>query len=230
MTISKKNLILTISLAVLAAFWYGCSLAGGLAGVASSETESEKITKAEFKLKQTEGKILVLVHQSGWIKSPMDLRSELTKYINESLVNKENVKLDKERIIEYNDVLKARLQLSEDKRDEPNQIAAKLQARYIIYVQILDFDLQTFAERNIYNGLMSANFCLLDESGKKLWPQGDNNKTSLVEIEAEKGTMEKSVAKLAAATAHCITRYFYDCRTIRFRPPEEHRDAESYDF
>ncbi|OHB61608.1 MAG: hypothetical protein A2Y12_11270 [Planctomycetes bacterium GWF2_42_9] len=227
MKFNKKNIIIVISITILAAFWVGCNSAAGLLGNVSSETESEKIIPAEFKIAETEGKIAVLIQQPGWIKTPMDLRIPLTKYINTSL--KETVKLKEDRLIEYKDVLNARLQLPDDKRDEPNEIAAKLGAKYVLYVQIMDFDLSTFAERDFYNGLMKTNASLLDEKGNRIWPK-DESKASIVEIEDEKGTIEASVNKLTAATAHCITRYFYDCKTIRFRVPEEHKEIENYDF
>jgi hypothetical protein len=227
MKINKKNIVIVISITILTAFWVGCNSVAGLLGNVSSETESEKVTPAEFKLAETEGKIAVLVQQPGWIKTPMDLRIPLTKYINISF--KESVELKEDRLIDYKDVLNARLQLPDDKRDEPNEIAAKLGAKYVLYVQIMDFDLSTFAEKDFYNGLMKTNASLLDEKGNRIWPK-DESRASMVEIEDEKGTIESSVNKLTAATAHCITRYFYDCKTIRFRVPEEHKEIENYDF
>lgn len=212
---------------VLTAFWAGCNTIGGIAGNMASETESEKITPAEFKLAATEGKIAVLVVQPGWIKTPIDLRAELTKYINTALT--ESASVDEERTIEYTDILNTRMQMSEDKRDEPNEIAGKLGANYVIFVQIMDFDLSTFAEKDFYNGMLKTTACLLDSTGRKIWPEKDT-KPTFVEIEAEKGTAEKAVAKLTAATAHCITRYLYDCKKLRFSVPEENKEIENYDF
>jgi hypothetical protein len=227
MKISNKNIVLAITIAALAAFWAGCNMAGGLMSNLSTERESDKITSAEFKLAPTEGKIVVLVNQPGWIRTPVDLRAELTKYINIAFT--ESVLVDEERIISYKDVLNARLELPDDKRDEPNEIAAKLGAKYVLFVQVMDFDLSTFAEKDFFNGTMKSTCCLLDSTGKMIWPEKDSREI-FVEIEAEKGTMETAVAKLTASTAHCITRYFYDCKTIRFRVPEEHKEIESYDF
>jgi len=227
MKISKKNLVLAAAAAIFTAFWAGCNIVGGIAGNLSSETESEKITPAEFKLAETEGKIAVLVNQPGWIKTPIDLREQLTNYINAAFTN--SVMLDEVRTIPYKEVLAARMELPEDKRDEPNEIAAKLGANYVLFVQIMDFSLSTFAERDFYNGMLKATACLLDSTGKKVWPEKDS-KGTFVEIEAEKGTTEKAVAKLTASTAHCITRYFYDCKKLRFHVPEENKEIENYDF
>jgi hypothetical protein len=230
MKLNKRNVILVISITALGAFWAGCNSAAGLLGNLGSERDSEKITPAEYKFPEKEtSKILVLVNQPGWIKTPVDLRSETTKYINEGLKDKEKAKIPEDRLIKYQDVLNARIELPEEKRNEPNQIAAKLGAKYIINVQILDFDLSTFAEKDFFNGQMKSEFTLLDANGVKLWPEKEN-RSAIVEIEAEKGTVELAVAKLTAATAHCVTRYFYDCKTIRFRVPEENKEIENYDF
>jgi len=229
MKINKKNIVLIISITVLGAFWAGCNMAAGIMGNLSSERESEKITPAEFKLAETEGKIAVFVEQPGWIKTPVDLRTDTTKFINVALKDKEKTNISEDRLIEYKEVLNARIELPEDKRNEPNQIAAKLGAKYVIYVQIIDFDLSTFAEKDFFNGMLKSNFCLLDANGVKIWPEKESRSTS-VEIEAEKGTVEIAVAKLTAATSHCITRYFYNCKNIRFRVPEEHKEIENFDF
>lgn len=239
MKINKKNIIFLFSLTVIVAFLSGCAMmmvpllanTPGAIGSASTEMESEKVTKAEYKFeKKDKGKILVLVYQPGWIKTPMDLRPEITKYINQAFADKEKGNVKKERLIEYKEVLNTRMALPESQRDEPNAISKKLGAKYILYVQVMDFDLSTFAEKDFYNGMLAANTCLLDANGVKVWPDGKDNRTTKVEIEDEKGTMEKAVAKLTAATAHCVVRYFYDCKTVRFRIQEEHRELENTDL
>lgn len=222
-----KNTIVLTSAITLAIFWAGCSAAKLLSTI-TSETPSEKIIPAEFKIAETEGKIAILVNQPGWVRSPIDLRIALTKSINTSLAEKTKIK--KNRLIEYTDVLNARMKLSEAERDEPNAIAAKLGASYVLDVQIMDFDLSTFAERDFFNGIMVTKSCLLDAQGNKLWPQENDCRPAKVEIEDEKGTIETSVARLSAATAHCITRYFYNCKTGHFRVTEEHKELDTYDF
>jgi len=223
---SIKNVIIITSISVAAAFLIGCGIAGNM----SSERDSEKTTPAEFKLGETEGKIAILVHQPGWIKTPMDLRIILTAAINESLKTKEKAEIDAERLIEYKNVLEARMALPEDKRDEPNAIAAKLGAKYVLDIQIVDFELSTFAEKNFFNGVMVTKACLLDANGIKLWPEEKDPRLSKTEIEDDKGTIQSSIAKLSAATAHCVTRYFYNCKTANFRVVEENKELDNYDF
>lgn len=223
-----KNAIITISAVIMISFWYGCGMGAGLIGNLSTERDSEKITPAEFDIAETEGKIMVLISQPGWIKTPVDLRIALTTAINLSFTEKAQIK--KDRLFEYSQILNTRMRLPEEINNEPNAVAEKIGAAYVLDVQIMDFDLSTFAERDFFNGLMTVKACLLDASGKKVWPQENEYRSVTVQIEDEKGTIETSVAKLSAAAAHCVTRYFYDCKTIRFHVQEEKKELETYDF
>lgn len=226
---SKKNFIITIFITLFSGLLAGCGAGAALYGNLTTETPSEKVTSAEFKLAGTEGKIAILVNQPGWIKSPTDLRIALQKTISKALIEKAKIK--KDRLIEYSDIVQARRELSESEKDEPNKIAAKLNAQYVLNIQIMDFDLSTFAERDFFNGMLTTSSYLVDANGVKLWPGDDkNSRVNTVSIEDEKGTIESSVARLTAAMAHCISRYLYDCKTVSFRVPEEQKDINSYDF
>ncbi len=235
-----KNILITILIAAATMFWSGCAMMVaapvGMSGVASQETASEKETPAEYDLTRengkkagkTAGKIAIVVSQPSWIKSPMDLRISLTDAINVAL--EEKVEIKKERLIPYSDVKKARLSLPEEKREDPFAISSKLRAKYVLTVQVADFDLSTFAEKDFFNGTMVTKSCLFDVNGIKLWPMDANDtcRSIPVGIETEKGTVQTSVETLCGATAHCITRYFYNCKTAKFRIPEEQREFDYY--
>ncbi|OQA03235.1 MAG: hypothetical protein BWY69_00580 [Planctomycetes bacterium ADurb.Bin401] len=223
-----KNAIIISFLVLFVTVLGGCGAGAGILGNLSSERDSEKNTPAEFDLSDTEGKIAILVNQPGWIKTPVDLRVVLTNGINFALTEK--VEIPKARLFEYTEVLNSRMKLAEEINNEPNALAPKIGAEYVLDVQIMDFDLSTFAERDFFNGLLTVKACLLDAKGEKLWPEGNEYRTITVQIEDEKGTIESSVAKLSAAAAHCITRYFYDCKMVRFHIQEEKKDIENYDF
>ena len=228
MFVKIKNILITVGIAATAAFWTSCGTVGGIGGALSSETESERVKPAEFKLAETEGKIVVVVSQPAWIKTPMDLRVSLTDAFNTALVEKAGIK--KERLTPYMDVLKFRIGLPDDKKDDPFEIASKLNAQYILAVQIMDFELSTFAERDFYNGLMITKSCLFNAKGDKMWPQdaNDNCREITVGFEAEKGTVKSAVERLSAASAHCITRYFYNCKKPLFRIAEEQKELDFY--
>ncbi len=221
----KKNIFIILGITITTAFWTGCQTVGGMGGAMSSEMPSEKVIKAEFKLDETEGKIVVFVIQSGWIRSPMDLRTALTNSLNIALVEK--TEIEKDRLTEYAQVKEIRIALPQDKRDDPFETALKAGAKYVLVIEVMDFDLSTFAEKNFYNGTMTTKSCLYDIERKKLWPPADAGcKEATVIIEAESGTMESAVGKLSNAAAFCITRYFYDCKAVRFRIAEEQKELD----
>jgi hypothetical protein len=223
MSAAKISVIIALFAVILSLLTAGCEVIGNLA----TERESEKSIPAEFKLAETEGKIVVVVIMPGWIKTPTDLRVTLTDAFNLTL--EEKVKIDKERLTEYSDIVKVRIALPEDKKDDAFEIAGKLDAKYVLVVQITDFDLSTFAEKDFYNGLMQTKSCLFDSNGVKLWPaEEENTRDITVGIEAEKGTVKTAVEKLSMATAHCVTRYFYNCNTTRFRIAEEQKKYDYY--
>ena len=219
----KKNIFIILGLAIAAVFFAGCQTVGGIGGAMSSEMPSEKMIPAEFELDETEGKIIVFVNQSGWIRSPMDLRTALTNSLNAALVEKMKIKRD--RLTEYAQVQKIRIELPQDKRDDPFETALKAGAKYVLVIQVMDFDLSTFAEKNFFNGTMTTKSCLYDIERKKLWPAEGCKETTVI-IEAESGTMESAVGKLSNATAFCVTRYFYDCKAVRFRIAEEQKELD----
>jgi hypothetical protein len=228
MPIIKKNIFIMLSITATAAFWTGCSTAGSVGGILSSETRGEKVTPAEFGLAKTDGNIVVVVSQPAWIKTPMDLRITLTDTINAALEAKAKIKAA--RLRPYKDVLKCRMELADEKRNDPFEIASKLNAQYVLAVQITDFELSTFAEEDLFNGTMITKSNLFDARGNKLWPRDANEagRQITVGIEDEKGTAESSVEKLAAATAHCITRYLYNCKLEQFRIAEEQKELDFY--
>jgi predicted small secreted protein len=223
MNAMKKNVFIALSLAITAAFFAGCQTVGGIGGAMSSEMPSEKVIKVEFKLDETEGKIVGFVSQMGWIRSPMDLRTALTNSLNIALVEK--AEIEKDRLTEYAQVKKIRIELPQDKRDDPFETALKAGAKYVLVIEVMDFDLSTFAEKNFYNGTMTTKSCLYDIERKKLWP-AEGCKEATVIIEAESGTMESAVGKLSNAAAFCVTRYFYDCKAVRFRIAEEQKELD----
>lgn len=222
----KKNVILTLLVAIAVVFCSSCAIVGNIA----TETDSEKVVPAEFDLRNTEGKVAVIVVMPAWIRTPVDLRVPLTDALNAMLAEKAGI--DKSRLVSYRDVLKFRVALPRDKKDCVFEIAEKLYAKYVVVVQITDFDLSTFAEKDFYNGTMQTKTCLFDINGTKLWPKGSDDEGScrdiVVGLESYKGTVKSAVETLSAATAHCVTRYFYNCKNVRFKIAEEQKKYDYY--
>jgi hypothetical protein len=234
MSATQKNILIAIITVCALFIASGCEVASNLA----TERESEKIMPAEFSLTDTEGKIAVVVVQPAWIKAPMDLRVVLTNAFNLSL--KEKAEIEQDRLIPYDEIVKARQTLPDDKKDNAFDIGNKVSAKYIIAVQILDFDLATFAEKDFFNGAMQTRTCLYDANSVRLWPVKKANDPNAPEskdegcrdmavgIEAEKGTIKTSVERLAMATAHCTVRNFYGCKKDLFRIAEEQKKYDYY--
>jgi hypothetical protein len=218
---SKKAIFSVLGLALGAALIAGC----GAIATMGTETSSEKEIPAEFKLGRTEGKILVFASQSAWIKSPVDLRTGLTNSFNQALEQRAGLK--KERLIPYTDIVKLRMELPENERNDAFKIASKLNAAYVLVVEVTDFELSTFAERDFFNGMIQTKSCLYDIKGDKLWPEDEGRVLSLG-FEAEKETAKSAVERLSDATAHCVTRYFYNCKQIKFRIAEEQKELDYY--
>ncbi|MFA6186880.1 MAG: hypothetical protein WC770_06705 [Phycisphaerae bacterium] len=236
MSATRKNIIIATVTVWASFFLAGCEVASNLA----TERESEKVVPAEFSLADTEGKIAVVVIQPAWIKTPMDLRVVLTDAFILKLQEKQTkIDKNKNRLIPYEKILKVRQTMPDDKKDSAFDIAGKLAAKYVIVVQIAEFDLVTFAEQDIYNGSMQARTCLYDANGIKLWPNKSDDlenteskeescRDTAVGIETEKGTVKTSVERLAMATAHCVVRHFYGCKKPQFKIAEEQKQYDSY--
>lgn len=211
----KYNFLAVTLISFLAIFLTGCSAVG----IIAAPTQSEEDVPAEFDISEISGPILIYVRQPGWIKSPVDLRRDITDSMTLTLEKKAGISA--EMLIDYDRVVSLRRSFDDRQRDEPFTFAEKLSAEYVMVVEIVGFDLSTFAERNFYNGTMQTRTCLYDGKGKKLWPEDKGCRDITVGVEAEKGTVETVVKTFSMATAHCISRYYYNCRKARFSIPEE---------
>ena len=216
----RYNFLAVTLVSFLAALILGCNAVG----VVTAPTHDEENVPAEFKLKKTSGAILVYVRQPGWIKSPVDLRRDITDAMTITL--EEKGRISAERLINYDKTISLRKTLDIAQRDEPFVYAKKLSAEYVIVIEIAGFELSTFAERNFYNGTMQTRTCLFDSTGKKLWPEDDGCRDITVGVEAQKGKIESVVKTFSMATAHCISRYYYKCKKTRFSIAEEKKYEE----
>ncbi|MBN1787353.1 MAG: hypothetical protein JW806_03055 [Sedimentisphaerales bacterium] len=227
MQISKRLVFSIAAVAAVAALAAGC---GGIAAI-GTETASEKEIPAEFHLRQTKGKILVFVNQPGWVRAPMDLRTALTDSFN--MAFEHNVGIAKERLIPYSSIMNLRTTLAANEKNDAFKAASKLGAEYVLSIEIMEFELTTFSEKDFFNGAINTKSCLYNSQGEKLWPKERGEKEEACKIltlgfEARKETVKSAVDRLANATAHCVTRYFYNCKKIKFRIAEEHKEFDYY--
>ncbi|MCD4831723.1 MAG: hypothetical protein K8R02_07980 [Anaerohalosphaeraceae bacterium] len=216
----KFNFLLTVVVLSAVAACLGCAV-----GVIATPRESEGSKPAEFMLADTDGDIVVYVRQPAWLRTPVDTRLSMTKAVNASLIAKAKVK--RQRITTYAEIVKKRRLLPVAEAQDPLKFALAIEAEYLLVIDIDDFALSTFAEKDFYTGAMQVSARLFDRAGTKLWPESEDSRKAVVRIESEKGTVKSSVDQLSAAAAHCITRYLYDCNNRRFKIPHEQR-KETY--
>jgi len=215
--ILKLSLIVLISLPL--ALYSGCGLIARL----SSETSHEKRVPPEYDLAAPadNSKVLVYVQQPSWLKTPVDIRMHLTDAINAKFAEKTS--LTAERLFSYKQQLAFRAAEPGRATHSIFELASGMGASAVLIVELVDFELSTFAEKNLYTGSLRTQSCLFNTAGQRLWPETGKCRDITVGIDFESGTAEKATDKLASAAAHCIVRYFYPCRKSHFNISEEKR-------
>jgi len=193
-------------------FCCGCIVAQ--LGTPSSE---ERKVPAEFDLtSQKDKKILVLVNQPAWLGAQVNLRYYLTEAVDRSLTG--SVGIDPSRLVGYSELLDFRSARSDFTMLPVGEIGRSLGADIVLEIMIDGLALNELAESGYYTGSLSAQAVLIDShTGARLWPADSQGKRIRVGFEIEKGGREAAVRRLASSAAHCITRYFYDCKKKKFR-------------
>ena len=74
---------------------------------------------------------------------------------------------------------------------------------------------------NVVVGYRAQAVLVDTATGRKVWPRVEDSKIIMVGYEVEKGDRAHALTKLAAAAAHCTTRYFYDCPKDKFKIAED---------
>ena len=211
-----KGLVFLLALVVVLA-QSGC----GIISVLGTPRRHEKKITAEYNLAAcTEKKILVLVEQRSWIDAGINLRYYVTGAINESLEKK--VGILREYLVGYSELSEFRSKWSGLQRLSPTKIGAGLGADMVLLVTIEDYRLSEIAESGYLAGLLSGRAVLFETATKeKLWPVSAKSKSIKVGFDIEGDGREAANARLAAALAHCTTRYLYDCPEDRFKTADD---------
>ncbi len=211
-----KHIILQIT-AILAAATIGGCAAGGL--IASPSAHEQK-TDAEFELRQyRQERVLVLVDQPAWAATSYNLRQSITASLHDDITSK--TRLSERNLIEYGRLVEIRDAYGQGFWDlEPAEVGHILGADLVLAVSIIEYDMESLADIEYYEGSISASAKIVDvETGYNLWPGSDNGKIVRVGFEAEAG--HRVEQRLSEAVSHCIVRYLYDCPGPEFRHPDE---------
>jgi hypothetical protein len=199
-------------------FYAGCS--PGIIGVLGTPTPSEMKSSAQYNLtKDIDQKILVLVDQPASFSEYASLRFYLTDMIIKMLQVK--AKMKPSLFIDYQTLADLRAETPDFYMLSPVQVGSKLGADLVLAVTITNCRITNMAEAG-YNGSLDASAALYKvATGEKLWPTMEQSQLVQVGCESERRGQDAACVRLAAAAAHCITRYLYDCPKAGFKISDE---------
>jgi hypothetical protein len=206
-----------LAASLLIVFFQGC----GIIAILGSEPSSEEKIPAEFKFAAgKDKKILVLVNQPSWLNAPPLLQQTLTEQIQKRLIAYAG--LDISNLVPYENLSLYRSGETNYSSLTAAQIGNELGAQWVLLVDLTDYKFGSIEESDYYAGSLSGSIYIVEtSSSEKLWPADSKNKKIDVAFDASRGGSQVSFAHLAAAFAHCATRYFYDCPKNRFKIAED---------
>jgi len=207
-------------LAVIGVVWSGgCNVVGFM----GSPTPHEKKVPSEYKLRGTKSRVLVFVDQARSSTVGFQVRGVLDKAVAAYLVKK--VRVDENDIIASAGYTSSGLDAYSGL--SPAQIGKKAGADLVLYIRIDKYGLNEMDRRGYYDGAMITRSVLVDvDSAKVVWPASKEARLIRLKVELETGGREAASNRLMSGTAHCITRYFYDCPGDQFRRGDEQKEFE----
>ena len=200
-------------------FYAGCQ-AINMVSLLGSPTPSEMKSSAQYNLTgDKDQKILVLVDQPASFREYANLRFYLTDTIIKMLQVKAEIKPS--LFIDYKMLADFRAGTPDFYMLSPAQVGEKLGADLVLAVTIVDYRITDIGEAG-YNGSLDANAALYKvATGEKLWPTTEQSQLVQVGCESERRGQDAACVRLAAAAAHCVTRYLYDCPKTGFKIADE---------
>ena len=206
--------------AVIGAVWSGgCNVIGWM----GSPTAYEKKVPAEYDLHRTESRILVFVDQARSSSVGFRVRSALDVAVAGNLAGK--VGVDKNNIIATVDYTPSHVQAYAGL--SPAQIGQKAGADLVLYIRIDKYEIEQLDRRGYFSGRLVTRSVLVDVgSAKVLWPASQEARLNRIKVELETGGREAALDRLMSGSAHCITRYFYDCPGPLFRWGDEQKEFD----
>ena len=200
-------------------FYAGCQ-AINMVSLLGSPTPSEMKSSAQYNLTgDKDQKILVLVDQPASFREYANLRFYLTDTIIKMLQVKAEIKPS--LFIDYKMLADFRAGTPDFYMLSPAQVGEKLGADLVLAVTITNCRITNIGEAG-YNGSLDANAALYKvATGEKLWPTIEQSQLVQVGCESERRGQDAACVRMAAAAAHCITRYLYDCPKAGFKISDE---------
>jgi hypothetical protein len=177
----------------------------------------ELIVPAELDLAELADKrMVVFVEQPGYISANVNMRFYLTEAINSSL--RKHVGIPDANLAGYDQIAEFRAANSDWSVLSAVEIGSRMGAGLVLQVYIEDLRLDEAGEAGYLKGRLNTQVALFEVSaGKKLWPESDASRKVRVGFEIEDKGWDVAVVRLAVTSAHCTTRYLYDCKKKAFR-------------
>ncbi len=215
----KYNVIGAVLAGCILVVSAGCNVGGFLA----SPTSHEKKVPAEYNLRGAQKKVLVYVDEARQGSTPADVRAAIDAAVRRLLMTK--VRIKEQYVAEAIDYAPARMaaysQLS------PVQIGREAGADLVLYVRVESHDMHQLHSAGYFSASVITRSVLLDTaSGEVVWPKGEDVKLARIRFELETKGREAAIERLARATAHCVTRHFYDCPGDEFRSGDEQKEYD----
>jgi hypothetical protein len=197
----------------------------GIVAVLGTPTSAESKIPAEYDLaQQKDRKILVLVDQPSYLSAHANLRYFLTDTANKML--QQRAKIQPEFLIDYDTLADFRSSTPDFYLLSPQTVGSALGADLVLLIVINDCRLPTTDEAIYSNGFLNAQAQLIKSStGEKLWPALEQARAIKVGFESERRGPDAAAVRLAAAAAHCVTRYLYNCPKNKLRISDEITDV-----
>jgi hypothetical protein len=194
-----------------------------VAGFLASPTSREKKVPAEYSLQGTKSRVMVFVDEARAGSVPFDLRSRLDATVRAHLIRK--VRIKEENVVGPVDYAPSRLAAYAGL--SPAEIGRQAGADLVVYVRVESHEINQMHAAGYFSASLVTRSVLLDAaSGEVLWPKGEEVKVARIRLELETGGRDATLNRLAAATAHCVTRYFYDCPGDQFRSGDEQKEYD----
>jgi len=189
----------------------------GTVPLLTTPTRYEKKVPAEYNLAaQEKKKVVVMVDNPAWVNAPSSLALQLAADLNDNLTGK--LALSSKNVVSCEKVQTFRASTPGADRLSPSQLGKAVGADLVLFAELHQFSLAQVTETQYYRGELAGKAALFDcGSGRQLWPAAQEGKFIRVAFDVEEGDYNAANNRLAAAFAHCITRYLYDCPVAKFK-------------
>ncbi len=111
---------------------------------------------------------------------------------------------------------------------QAEQEARRVQAAYLLSVEIVEFQAVPLSSQNYYMGNLAVRAFLAEtQSGQIVWPHEKTPRLIRVAVDFEPKGRSQLVHRMLTAVSHCIVRHLYPCSKAAFRVSEELEPLES---